>query len=178
MTIYTRTGDRGETDLLGGPRVPKDSARLEACGELDELDALLGLARCEPLPEDVAALLERIQQRMVPIRAELIGASSAPGDEAVGPAEIEQLERAIDRHDEGLKPLTTFIVLGGSRAAAVLHVARAVCRRAERRLVSLARAEPSLVSPPLLAYLNRLSDLLFVLARASNALSGHVEKEA
>lgn len=172
MNIYTRTGDNGETDLLSGPRVPKDTARLEACGDLDELDALLGAVRCEQLPEGVAVLLEEIQQRMVPFRAELIASSSAKRGEAVGPAEIERLEREIDRLNGSLEPLTTFIVPGGSRAAAALHVARAVCRRAERRLVALARAEPSCVSPSLLAYINRLSDLLFVLARYTNAKAG------
>ena len=173
MTIYTRTGDRGETGLLGAARVPKDSPRLEVCGDLDELDALLGLARCEPMSEDVAALLERIQRRMVAVRAEVVAPATPARIDAVGPPDIGELERAIDLHDAKLEPLTTFIVPGGSRAAAVLHVARAVCRRAERRLVSLARAEPSSVSPSLLAYVNRLSDLLFVLARLSNAQAGH-----
>ena len=165
MTIYTRTGDRGETSLSGAVRAPKDSPRLEVCGDMDELDALLGLARCEPMSKDVVALLERIQRRMVAIRAEVIASATPSHIDAVGPPDIEELERAIDLHDGKLEPLTKFIVPGGSRAAAVLHVARTVCRRAERRLVSLARAEPSAVSPSLLAYANRLSDLLFVLAR-------------
>ncbi|MBU4271924.1 MAG: cob(I)yrinic acid a,c-diamide adenosyltransferase [Planctomycetes bacterium] len=173
MTIYTRTGDRGETGLLGAARAPKDSPRLEVCGDLDEFDALLGLARCEPMAEDVAVLLERIQRRMVAVRAEAVAPATPSRIDAVGPPDIEELERAIDLHDANLEPLTTFIVPGGSRAAAVLHVARAVCRRAERRLVSLARAEPSSVSPSLSAYVNRLSDLLFVLARSSNAQAGH-----
>jgi len=171
MAIYTRTGDQGQTDLLGGTRAPKDSPRLEVCGDLDELDALLGLARCEPLPEGATEVLDRIQRRMVAIRAELVSPLQARAD-PLGPADVERLERAIDRHDAKLEPLRTFIVPGGSRSAAVLHVARAVCRRAERRLVSLSRAEPSAVSPPLLAYVNRLSDLLFVLARSSNAQAG------
>lgn len=172
MTIYTRTGDQGETDLLGAVRVPKDSPRLEVCGDLDELDALLGLARCEPMAEDVAALLERIQRRMVAVRAEVVAPATPSRIDVVGPSDIEELERAIDHHDAKLTPLTKFIVPGGSRAAAVLHVVRAVCRRAERRLVSLARDDPSAVSPPLLAYVNRLSDLFFVLARSSNAQAG------
>ncbi len=173
MTIYTRTGDRGETGLLGAARVSKDSPRLEVCGDLDELDALLGLARCEPMSEDVAALLERIQCRMVAVRAEVVAPATPSHIDAVGQPDIEELERAIDLHDAKLEPLTKFIVPGGSRTAAALHVARAVCRRAERRLVSLTRAEPSAVSPPLLAYVNRLSDLLFVLARLSNAQAGY-----
>jgi cob(I)alamin adenosyltransferase len=173
MTIYTRTGDRGETDLLGGPRVPKDTARLEVCGDLDELDAWLGLARCEPLPAGAAALLEQIERRMVAVRAELATAPPAlPGAAAVGSRDVAAIEQAIDRYEAKLDPLEAFILPGGSRAAAILHLARAVCRRAERRLVSLLRGEPAAVSPPLLAYVNRLSDLLFVLARAANAQAG------
>jgi len=172
MTIYTRTGDQGETDLLRGGRVPKDAARLEVCGAFDELDAWLGLVRCEPLPEDAAALLERIQCRMVDLRAALATVSSAQSTAVITSKDVEALERAIDRYDATLAPLETFILPAGSRAAATLQVARAVCRRAERRLVSLARAEPGAVAPALLAYVNRLSDLLFVLARSANAQAG------
>jgi cob(I)alamin adenosyltransferase len=173
MAIYTRNGDRGETDLLSGPRVAKDTARLEVCGDLDELDAWLGLARCEMLPEGVDPLLEGLQRRLVRLRTEL----ATVGDIASGSAElcstdVEQIEQAIDRYDGHLEPLDTFILPGGSRPAAVLHVARAVCRRAERRLVSLLRAEPRAVSPAFLCYVNRLSDLLYVLARAAN---GHAD---
>ncbi|MBN1395097.1 MAG: cob(I)yrinic acid a,c-diamide adenosyltransferase [Pirellulales bacterium] len=174
MKIYTRNGDNGETDLPGGGRAAKDAPRLEVCGELDELDCLLGLARCEPMAENVAALLESIQRRMTAVRAEVVFPSVPPGIKPIGASDIEDLERAIDRHDAELEPLREFLVPGGGgRAAAVLHVARAVCRRAERRLVSLARAEPSAVSPSLSAYVNRLSDLLFVLARSENGRAGN-----
>ena len=172
MAIYTRKGDGGETDLLGGVRVPKDAARLEACGELDELDAVLGLVRCERLPEEILSLLEQIQHRMIIGRAELVCAGSVPLTNAIGPTDVEQIERAIDRHGERLPSLAAFIIPGGCRAAAVLQVARAVCRRAERRLVALSRLEQSAVSPSLLAYVNRLSDLFFVLARYANARAG------
>jgi cob(I)alamin adenosyltransferase len=172
MAIYTRTGDRGETDLLGGPRVPKDAARLEVCGDLDELDAWLGLARCEPLPAGAAALLEQIGRRMVDVRAELATVPPAQFAAAVAPRDVEAIEQAIDRYQAKLAPLEAFILPGGCRAAAILHLARAVCRRAERRLVSLGRVEPQAVRPPLAAYLNRLGDLLFVLARAANAQAG------
>ncbi|NLF07447.1 MAG: cob(I)yrinic acid a,c-diamide adenosyltransferase [Pirellulaceae bacterium] len=172
MTIYTRAGDDGKTDLPSGRRVPKNAARLEACGELDELDSLLGAVRCQGVAESTAALLMEIQRLMVPIRAELVSAPSAGRADAVGAAEIERLERAIDGHSENLAPLTTFIVPGGCPAAAWMHVARAVCRRAERRLAALAQVEPAAVSPSLSAYINRLGDLLFVLARKANAEAG------
>ncbi|MEN6459125.1 MAG: cob(I)yrinic acid a,c-diamide adenosyltransferase [Thermoguttaceae bacterium] len=190
MTIYTRSGDEGKTDLLGGPRVAKDTARLEACGDLDELDAWLGLARCEPLPEDGAMFLEQVQRCLIPIRAKIVttehgdavagdpldaltpGPSHASGQ---GDACAEAIERAIDRYDGKLETLRAFVLPGGTRAAAVLHLARAVCRRAERRLVTLAREEPGAVPPAMLAYVNRLSDFLFVLARAANARAGVAE---
>jgi cob(I)alamin adenosyltransferase len=169
MKIYTRTGDQGETGLLGGGRVPKNAARIAVCGAFDELDAWLGLVRCEPLPEGAAALLERIQRRMVDLRAQLVTVPPAQSIAEITPEDVEALEHAIDRYDSKLEPVNKFILPGGSRAAAMLHVARAVCRRAERELVSLARAEPPSVAPPFFAYINRLSDLLFVLARAANA---------
>jgi cob(I)alamin adenosyltransferase len=169
MTIYTRSGDQGETDLLGGPRVSKDAARLEVCGDLDELDAWLGLVRCETLPDGFDHLLDLLQRRLVGVRSELATVSEMPsGCGEIASQDVELLERAIDRYDGKLTPLETFILPGGSRPSAMLHVARAVCRRAERRLVSLLRAEPRAVSPPLLCYVNRLSDLLYVLARAAN----------
>jgi cob(I)alamin adenosyltransferase len=173
MTIYTRSGDRGETDLLGGVRVPKDTARLEVCGDLDELDAWLGMVRCESLPDGAAALIEQLQRRMVDVRAELVTIPPAqPGAAAIGPRDVAAIEQTIDRYEAELAPLEVFILPGGGRPAAVFHLARAVCRRAERRLISLMRAEPQAVSPSLLAYVNRHSDLLFVLARAANAQVG------
>ena len=154
---------------MGGPRVGKDSLRLEVCGALDELDAYLGMARCETLPEGVAQLLEQIQRRMIDLRAELVDVTpTGITFRVVDASEVEAFERAIDRYDADLPPLHAFIVLGGTRGSAVLHVARTVCRRAERRLVTLARTEPQVVSPAMMTYINRLSDLLFVLARAAN----------
>ncbi len=173
MKIYTRTGDKGQTGLLGGPRVSKDAARLEVCGAVDELNSWLGLIRCEPLPEWIAALLEQIQHRLFDVGTELAAVTSASSaSTAIGPQDVKAFEEAIDRCDEKLKPLTVFILPAGSPAAAMLHIARTVCRRAERRLVSLARIEPQAVSPDLLSYVNRLSDLLFVLARTANSEGG------
>ena len=145
---------------------------MEVCGAFDELDAWLGLARCEPLPEGAAALLERIQSRMVDLRAALATVSPTQSTAVITSRDVDFIEQAIDRYDATLEPLKTFILPAGSRASATLHVARAVCRRAERRLVSLALAEPPSVGPALLAYVNRLSDLLFALARAVNAQAG------
>ena len=174
MAIYTKTGDRGETDLLGGDRVTKDHARLEVCGNLDELNAWLGLVRCQWLPEDVATVLERVQHRLFAVGTELATVDSALNlsYQRIGPADVAELEQAIDRCDGKLPKLTQFILPAGSQAAAMVHVARAVCRRAERRIVSLAKAQPDTVSADVVVYINRLSDLLFVLARTVNAEAG------
>jgi cob(I)alamin adenosyltransferase len=185
MKIYTKTGDQGQTGLYGGPRVPKDHLRIEAFGAVDELNALLGLTRCEPLDGDgegegdangktkgrVDALLERIQSELFDLGAE----SATPDPERLGtklitPAHAATLESAIDACDARLPALKAFILPGGTRRAALLHMARTVCRRAERRLVTLAAAEP--ISGDLVIYLNRLSDLLFVLARLVNQTAG------
>lgn len=168
MSIYTRTGDRGETDLADGARVPKDTARLEVCGELDELNSWLGLARCEHLPPEIALLLEQIQRRLFDVGGELVTVAKQAPAAAVGPSDVRAIEEAIDRCEAKLESLGTFILPAGSRASAVLHLARAVCRRVERRLVALMRSEPGAASEHLLAYVNRLSDLLFVLARTAN----------
>ncbi len=173
MSVYTRNGDHGETDLLGDGRVPKDTARLEVCGPLDELNCWLGLVRCEPLPAEVAALLEQVQRRLFSVCAELVTVAAGQTQRgAITSGDVRMLEGAIDRHEANLASLDAFILPAGSRATALLHLARAVCRRAERRLVSLARSEPEAVSPDLTAYVNRLSDLLFVMARTAN---GHAE---
>jgi cob(I)alamin adenosyltransferase len=175
MTIYTGTGDGGETDLLGGVRVPKDAAVLEVCGTLDELNALVGLARCESFSE-AAALLEQIQRRLFDVGAHLVGEDGNQADSAaIGPIDVAAIEQAIDRYETRLESVGTFILPAGSRAAALLHLARAVCRRAERRLVSLAKIQPQTVPPELLAYVNRLSDLLYVLARTANDRAGITE---
>ena len=176
MTIYTRTGDGGETGLPDGSRAPKDAPRLEACGAVDELSALLGLARAEPLPPEIDGILGDVQNSLFTAGAEL-----AVGDPArlrlppIGPQHVAALEAAIDRCDESSDSPFEFILPGGTRAAAALHVARAVCRRAERRTVALLRAGQLTAATQLVAYLNRLSDLLFVLARAVNAQAGRRE---
>jgi len=167
-SIYTRLGDRGETDLTDGPRVRKNAPRLEVCGDLDELNSWLGLVRCETLPDDLAAFLEQVQRRLFDLGGELATTSPARGANAIGPADVEELERTIDAYEANLRPLDVFLLPGGTRAAAMLHVARAVCRRAERNLTTVLDREPKAVSSFWQAYINRLSDLLFVAARAAN----------
>ncbi len=173
MKIYTGKGDDGKTGVLGGARVSKDSARPEACGALDELNALLGLARAEGLAQDIDRLLERVQNEIFDLGAELAATDpKAAGLRPIGKTHIQALEQNIDRLEEQLEPLQCFILPGGGRPAGLLHFARTVCRRAERRVVTLARVAPEPISSELLIYLNRLSDLLFVVARAANARSG------
>ncbi len=173
MKIYTKTGDSGQTGLFGGPRVGKDNPRIEAYGAVDELNAALGLARTEPLPVEIDRLLARVQNELFDLGAELATPNpAAHGTDTLGPSQIAALEQAIDRHEAGLAPLKEFILPGGTRGAALLHVARTICRRAERRLVTLRETPNERISPHLLVYLNRLGDLLFVLARAVNAAAG------
>ena len=174
MAIYTRAGDRGQTALAGGPRIGKDAPRLEALGSVDELSAALGLVRAEPLSEDIDRLLERVQRELQNVLAEL-GAADPEGLAArrIGPAQVLALEEAIDRYQQALQPPGEFILAAGVRAAAGLQVARTVCRRAERRLVALLGAGEPALSPGLTAYLNRLGDLLFVLARTVNRQAAH-----
>ncbi|MCR4414294.1 MAG: cob(I)yrinic acid a,c-diamide adenosyltransferase [Thermoguttaceae bacterium] len=173
MKIYTRTGDDGQTALFGGPRVPKDMVRVEAYGAVDELNAVLGLVRTEPLADVIDRVLARIQNELFEVGAEIASPDPvAKGTRTIGQTHVKAIEDEIDRHESGLAPLEHFILPGGTRGAALLHVARTVCRRAERRLVALMHDDPEKVSPALMAYLNRLSDLLFVLARAANAQAG------
>ncbi len=167
--IYTKTGDGGDTALGDGTRVPKDNARVTAYGEVDELNSVLGLlaAHAPPEPE----LLRTVQNDLFDVGADLC-VPPAAGEEPgaclrVTAAQAERLEKAIDRLNERLDPLRSFVLPGGSPAAAWLHLARTVCRRAERAVVTLARAEP--VNPGVVIYLNRLSDLLFVMGRVANA---------
>lgn len=173
MKIYTRTGDLGETGLFAGPRVGKDMPRIEVFGTVDELNALLGMVRTETLPEGMDRLLERVQNELFEVGAELATPDPvAKGTRTIGQEHVKALETAIDQYEAALPPLKEFILPGGTRAAAWLHWARTVCRRAERRLVSLVRESGTDISLLLLAYLNRLGDLLFVLARTANAQAG------
>ena len=177
MKIYTKTGDAGETGLFGGGRIPKDSLRVATYGEVDELNAALGLARALDPPEFADVLLQRIQRDLFTIGAQLatpdpdkLSKALSRGGAVIGESDIAALEDAIDGHDARLEPLKNFILPGGTPKAATLHLARTVCRRAERAVVALSRREQ--ISPAILRYLNRLSDLLFVLARAVNAHAG------
>ncbi len=163
--IYTRTGDKGETGLGDGSRTRKDSLRIEAMGTVDELNAVLGLLACEPLPPDLAQLIQRLQHELFDLGGELC----LPGMALVAEERITALEETLDALNANLGPLKDFILPGGTRAAALAHLARTVCRRAERAVVRLAAEEPPerLRDVPQ-RYLNRLSDLLFVLARECN----------
>lgn len=178
MKIYTRAGDAGDTALYGGARVPKDALRVEAYGTLDELNAALGVAQAA-LPashEELREVLSACQADLFELGAELATPPDRLGDKLAqklhraDAAQVEGLEAIIDRYEAQLAPLHTFILPGGAPTAATLHLARTVTRRAERRVVALARDEP--VNPEVIRYLNRLSDLLFVLARTANRLSG------
>lgn len=173
MKIYTRTGDLGETGLFGGPRVSKDAPRIEAYGTVDELNSVLGLARAESPPPALDALLARVQNELFDLGAELASPDPArQGTGVLGMRQVAELEQAIDRLETDLPPLKQFVLPGGCRGAACLHLARTVCRRAERRVVGLSHTEAERVAPHLLIYLNRLSDFLFVAARWLNAQAG------
>ena len=175
MKIYTKTGDAGETGLFGGGRVPKDALRIEAYGTVDELNAHLGLARALQAETEVEVELSRLQSELFVLGADLAAPlmTGGPNVRRIGPDHIQRLENVIDAFDARLEPLKSFILPGGSRTAAELHVARTVCRRAERLAVRLAREEN--IGPLPVVYLNRLADLLFVLARLANALDGGQE---
>lgn len=175
MKIYTRTGDEGETSLFSGGRVRKDHLRVEAYGTIDELNSMLGLARAEALPEIAQQWLERVQNELFVIGADLATPmdSSPAWLKRLTMETIEPLENEIDELTLELPPIKNFILPGGTRAAATIHVARTVCRRAERLSVSLAAEEP--VNPAIVVYLNRLSDWLFTLARWINLRAGEPE---
>lgn len=158
--IYTRTGDDGTTGLADGSRIPKDGARVEAYGTVDELNATLGLVLAAALPEPVRTTLVRVQHELFNLGGEL----AMPGTQLVQAKNVERLEQELDVFNATLPPLKEFILPGGGQAAAACHLARTVARRAERRLVTLAGTEEG-INPAALHYLNRLSDLLFVLCR-------------
>ncbi len=164
--IYTRTGDAGTTGLGDGSRTGKDSLRIAALGDVDELNSTLGVLLCEPLPEEIADLLSGIQHDLFDLGGEIC----IPGANLLGTGQPARLEAVIDRYNATLAPLKDFILPGGCRAAALAHQARTVCRRAERTVVTLGRSET--ISDTGRQYLNRLSDLLFVLARILNREAG------
>lgn len=186
--ITTRTGDQGTTGLGDGSRIAKDAPRIAAMGDVDELNSTLGLLRSEPLPEGIDALLARVQNDLFDLGAELC----IPGHVALKKEHVLFLEQALAEHNAGLGKLQEFILPGGTRAAALAHVARTVCRRAERSVIALDKAESGAapgsiaestadtdnsppapaVNDPVKQYLNRLSDLCFVLARALNRAAG------
>ena len=171
MKLYTKTGDDGTTGLFGGGRVPKASARVEAYGTVDETNAFLGVARTTGLPPAIDAVLAPIQEDLFTLGAELAcvpGRESKLGMAPLDAADIERLERAIDEADGACAPLKSFVLPGGSPQAAALHVARTVCRRAERAVLALDDAP---ARGDVVIYLNRLSDLLFALSRWANVLA-------
>lgn len=173
MKIYTKTGDEGETGLFAGPRVGKEAERIEAYGQVDELNTVLGMARAENLPSEINEILGKVQNQLFELGAELATPDAeARGTNTLDDAAVAMLEEQIDRHEENLPPLKQFILPGGTRGAAVLHFARSVCRRAERRVVALSRIPDEKVTGLPVQYLNRLSDLLFVLARAASLAAG------
>ena len=178
MKIYTKTGDRGETSLFDNTRVSKADPRVEAYGDVDELNACLGAVRAAGVGPDVGAALDGIQRELFALGARLADPSSRVAGRvtkaAITSADIEWLEQVIDDLEEELPPLRQFILPGGSTAGALLHLARTICRRAERRVVGLGA---DAVEPILVVYLNRLSDLLFVMARVVNRRAGAPEVE-
>lgn len=175
MKIYTKTGDTGETGLYGGTRVSKDAMRVEGCGTVDELNACIGFVRSQIQDKEIDRILHRIQNELFDIGADLATLDAHPKAESlrIPPTLTPELEKEIDRFEEQLPPLKNFILPGGSAGGAAVHLARTVCRRAERCVVSLVKAET--VNPEVLIYLNRLSDLLFVIARTVNHRLGESE---
>jgi len=178
VKIYTRTGDGGDTGLFDGTRVTKSDPRVAAYGDVDELNAWLGLVRTEVTESELTAMLEQIQRDLFALGARLADPShkiaARVAKAAVTTEDISRLEGWIDQLESELPPLRRFILAGGSRGGALLHVARTICRRAERAMVSLGQ---DAFEPELLVYVNRLSDLLFVMARAANRRAGTAEAE-
>ena len=178
MTLYTKTGDAGETALFDGTRVLKSEARVAAYGDVDELNAALGLALAAGVDDDLSVLIGRIQRDLFAVGARLADPRERIAERVektdLGEGSVRQLEDAIDQYEAELPPLRRFLLPGGNQAASAFHLARAVCRRAERSIVALgARCIPAHV----LQYVNRLSDLLFVLARVSNHRGQVAERE-
>lgn len=174
--IYTRTGDKGETGLVGGGRVPKDSLRVQAYGNIDELNSVLGIARAFLKDKELDSLIEELQKDLFLAGADL--ASPTQSERAVPritKEKITEMERTIDKLEEGLPHLKFFILPGGGQAGAILHFARTVARRAERSIVTLSKSEK--INDQMISYINRLSDLLFVMARLANYRENTLEVE-
>ncbi len=176
VKIYTKTGDAGQTSLLGGARVSKADRRVDAYGDVDEANAAIGVARALGLPSDIDQTLDRIQRDLFALGASLADARARPGAQEskmlLGEADIERLEAWIDEGQASLPALRRFILPGGTAAGAALHLARTITRRAERRIVALEQPDPIQIT-----YINRLSDLLFVIARVVNHRAGVFEAE-
>jgi cob(I)alamin adenosyltransferase len=172
--VYTRTGDKGETSLVGGKRISKASIRVETYGDIDELNSLLGVVRTAIDDDEVDKILQSIQNDLFTVGADLASPVNVPVPRIESEG-VQHLEKLIDHFNEQMPPLKEFIFPGGTYAAALLHLARAVCRRAERRIVALADEEE--ISKHMLAYVNRLSDLLFVMARFMNRRTGVAEQQ-
>ncbi len=166
MKIYTKTGDKGDTGLWGGKRVSKDSARIQTYGTVDECNAVLGIARAAWSDSPLDQMLAELQNQLFVLGSDLASPLESQNVPRIQDQQVSWLEEQIDTLEQDLAPLTQFILPGGTAQAAQLHLARTVCRRAERWAVSLRQTES--VNPPALIYLNRLSDLLFVAARAAN----------
>ncbi|MBU0559439.1 MAG: cob(I)yrinic acid a,c-diamide adenosyltransferase [Bacteroidetes bacterium] len=175
MKIYTKTGDKGETSLFGGDRVKKNNLRLESYGTVDELNSILGVVVSLTNNTEIKKLLTSIQNQLFNVGADLATpidkTNSRNSITPISPKSISELEVSIDYFEQSLEPLTSFILPGGNTAASFIHFARSVCRRAERICVSL--SELVEINPKIVVYLNRLSDLLFVLARYENSVSGN-----
>ena len=167
--IYTRTGDQGTTGLGNATRVPKDSGRVESYGTVDELNCVIGLLRAKGVPEELEEPLSTVQHTLFDLGGEL----SIPGSTTITDEQVTELEHLLDDLNAKLSPLEEFILPGGTESAAVCHLARTVCRRAERRLVTLSHQDG--INPASLKYLNRLSDLLFVVARTINRQAGRAD---
>lgn len=177
MKIYTKTGDSGATALFGGQRVSKTHPRIEAYGTVDELNSALGLVRSESISLDVAACLTAVQHQLFEMGAQLATPSEARQSGcAITEEAIQRIEGSIDQFEAALSPLSQFILPAGIRAASLLHVARTICRRAERRVVALAETPGERIPETIVVYLNRLSDLLFVLARYVNHEGGTADQ--
>ncbi|VVB57944.1 Cobalamin adenosyltransferase [Candidatus Anstonella stagnisolia] len=177
MKIYTKKGDKGETALYSGQLVPKDNMRVAAYGEVDELNAFVGLARAYSNDSEIKELLKKVQKSLFDVGADLatpIDAKTPKPVSRITPSHSQELEASIDKVEEELKPLTTFILPMGSKDACYLHLCRSVCRRAERKVVTLSHTEK--INEEVVIYLNRLSDFFFMLARLSNKRA-HVQEE-